>query len=85
MPIFEYHCAGCGKFFEALVLSGQREDDVRCPDCGGQDLKKQISAPFLPSSVGKPANDEIRGSCCGSNPEAKECKPGSCCGKQTEN
>lgn len=80
MPIFEYRCAGCGKIFEALVL-GRAEDQVKCPDCGGQELKKMISAPFLPSSVGKPANDEIRSSCCGSSPGEKECTPGSCCGK----
>jgi putative FmdB family regulatory protein len=82
VPIFEYRCSGCQKAFEALVLGGQREEDVRCPDCGGRDLKKLISAPFLPSSVGKPANDDIAGSCCGSSPEERECSPGSCCARQ---
>ncbi|MCL6610292.1 MAG: zinc ribbon domain-containing protein [Peptococcaceae bacterium] len=83
MPIFEYKCAGCGKVFEALVLSGRGEENVGCPKCGGKDLKKLISAPFLPSSVGKPANDDLAGPCCGSSPEEKECTPGSCCGRET--
>lgn len=83
MPIFEYRCVNCSKVFEVLILSGRGEAELKCPACGGSDLKKMISAPFLPSSVGKPANDDIApGSCCGGRPEEKECRPGSCCGKE---
>ncbi|MCL4439751.1 MAG: zinc ribbon domain-containing protein [Firmicutes bacterium] len=83
MPIFEYKCAGCGKVFESLLLGGRREDEIKCPDCGGIKLKKMISAPFLPSSVGKPA-DLSAGPCCGGSPGEKGCTPGSCCGKNSE-
>lgn len=78
MPIFEYKCNDCQKVFELLQLPGQKSEP-RCSACGSANLKKMISAPFLPSSVGKPANDEIK--CCGSSPGAKECTPGSCCGQ----
>ncbi len=81
MPIFEYKCNSCGKTFENLELPGQK-NNVMCTGCGSDDLKKLISAPFLPSSVGKPANDEIR--CCGSNARPKECTSSSCCGLQPE-
>lgn len=81
MPIFEYKCSECGRVFETLVLSGQGENSVSCPGCKGQNLKKLISAPFLPSSVGKPANDYLAAPCCGSSPGDKQCTPGSCCGK----
>ncbi len=81
MPIFEYKCGNCGKTFETLELPGQ-ENNVKCTNCGSDNLKKLISAPFLPSSVGKPANDDIR--CCGSTAGAKGCTPGSCCGQQPE-
>ncbi|MFZ5596017.1 MAG: FmdB family zinc ribbon protein [Bacillota bacterium] len=84
MPIYEFKCADCNKVFEALLLGNQREEDLKCPECGGERLKKMISAPFLPSSVGKPANDEIAGSCCGGSPDQKGCTPGSCCGKSEE-
>ncbi|HBV97005.1 MAG: FmdB family transcriptional regulator [Peptococcaceae bacterium BICA1-7] len=81
MPIFEYKCNSCGHSFEALIIGGKREEEITCPQCKGGDLKKMISAPFLPSSVGKPANDEIASkSCCGSKPDDKGCTPGSCCG-----
>lgn len=86
MPIFEYRCARCGKVFEVLQLAGASgEEQTRCPDCGGSDLKKLISAPFIPSSVGRSANEERTASCCGEDFDydecmSGECTPGSCCG-----
>jgi len=41
MPIYEYHCTGCGKDFEFM----QKFSDppkTHCPECGGE-LKKLIS------------------------------------------
>lgn len=80
MPIFEYKCVDCGKSFEVLQLAGKAGGEINCPACGGSKLEKLISAPFLPSSVGKPANEERTGSCCGGEPGANGCTPGSCCG-----
>lgn len=81
MPIYEFSCGKCNKVFEVLQLAGKDIGQPCCPDCGGTSLKKMISAPFLPSSVGKPANDELR--CCGSKaPEDKGCTPGSCCASE---
>lgn len=83
MPIFEYRCRNCQKTFEILQLPGRNGNSAECPECGGTDLEKLISAPFLPSSVGKPANEEPA-SCCGNSPGAGDCTPGSCCGKADE-
>lgn len=83
VPIFEYSCKDCGKSFEALELPGVEKKEPRCPDCSGTNVKKLISAPFLPSSVGKPANDD-HVSCCGSNSSAQGCTPGSCCGQNSD-
>jgi len=55
MPIFEYKCTDCEEVFEIIQLPG-RETEPKCTTCGGTNLKKLISAPFLPSSVGAPAN-----------------------------
>lgn len=84
MPIFEYKCNDCEKVFESLQLPGHNKQ-TRCA-CGSTNLTKLISAPFLPSSVGKPANDTA--SCPGcDSAEAKTCPganacgvPGGCCG-----
>ncbi|WP_066633013.1 FmdB family zinc ribbon protein [Desulfolucanica intricata] len=80
MPIFEYKCKACGEIFDVLQLAGKDNDQIKCPSCESSELEKLISAPFLPSSVGKPANEEKTGACCGSEPGAKGCTPGSCCG-----
>ncbi|HOV79756.1 MAG TPA: zinc ribbon domain-containing protein [Bacillota bacterium] len=83
MPIFEYKCNDCSKVFEVLQLPGQ-DNEPECANCGSRNLKKLISAPFLPSSVGKPAGDDSR--CSGKSeteecPAADRCTPGSCCGQ----
>jgi len=74
MPIFEYVCKQCGKAFEKLQLAG-RESEVKCPDCGRDEVEKKISAPFLPSSVGAPAN-ENRSSCSTGKAAETGCQPG---------
>ncbi|AEF94828.1 regulatory protein, FmdB family [Desulfotomaculum nigrificans CO-1-SRB] len=60
MPIFEFSCKACGHVFEKLQLAG-REDEIKCPKCGHTDVEKKISAPFLPSSVGRPADSASTG------------------------
>lgn len=79
MPIFEYKCK-CGKIFEILHLPGKETGRVSCPECGGTEVSRMISKPFLPSSVGAPADLSSNNSCCGGKPESEGCTPGSCCG-----
>ena len=40
MPIFDFHCTGCGKTFELFV---QSSTEPVCPECGSQQLEKQVS------------------------------------------
>ena len=40
MPIYDYHCQGCGHPFEVLVRSGTTPV---CPQCGSTALDKQVS------------------------------------------
>ncbi|NQS75599.1 MAG: zinc ribbon domain-containing protein [Peptococcaceae bacterium] len=83
MPIFEYRCNNCGKMMEVVQLPG-REQEKRC-SCGSTNLTKLISAPFLPSSVGKPANDTCCPGCdspaTDGDPETRAAcgAPGPCC------
>ena len=82
VPIFEYRCNDCGKMVEMIQLPGH-DQEKRC-SCGSTNLTKLISVPFLPSSVGKPANDT---SCPGCDSPATDCDretgacgaPGPCC------
>lgn len=81
MPIYEIKCRDCGRVGEVLVL--QSGPALVCPDCGGANTEKLMSAPS--SLTGRPGLD-LPGSgdraCCGSSPAEAGCAgPGSCCGK----
>ncbi len=43
MPIFEFVCDECGAPFEELVRSATTLEEVLCPACGSDQVKKQIS------------------------------------------
>jgi putative FmdB family regulatory protein len=60
MPIFEYHCSGCGLDFERLVRSDER---VECPECSSMKVRKQLSVVAAPRRRGG-ASDDAGGSCC---------------------
>lgn len=47
MPIYEYRCQECGEKFEKLVRSMDSAPEIKCPKCGGQKVKRLISASGL--------------------------------------
>ena len=52
MPIFEYTYEQCGKEFERVVFSGEKEG-ISCPECKSHDVKKNMSASiFMGSGIG---------------------------------
>ena len=75
MPIYEYHCNGCNKNFEYLVLG--RDETPDCPSCSGNDVRRQMSACGFVSkgSGGAPAKTAAGTSGC-SGCSATSC--GSC-------
>ena len=50
MPIYEYRCRTCRRKTTTLVLSRERERDVRCRHCGSTDLEKLWSRFASPKS-----------------------------------
>ncbi len=44
MPIYEYKCNSCEKVFTVLSLKVEEDEEVRCPYCQNEDIKKEISA-----------------------------------------
>ncbi len=72
MPIYEFHCADCGREIESL----QRIDDP-APDCDscGKPMNRQMSAT---GSIIVREHTASQAPCCG---EPGGCgQPGSCCG-----
>ena len=43
MPIYEYKCEQCGEMFEKFIRSSAQLNSLRCPECGGGDVRKMIS------------------------------------------
>jgi putative FmdB family regulatory protein len=43
MPIFEFVCQECGTPFEELVRSSNEVDEVTCPSCKSDQVRKQFS------------------------------------------
>jgi putative FmdB family regulatory protein len=50
VPIYEFVCESCGHRFEELVGThvGRRAADVRCPECGAENVERQLSASYAP-------------------------------------
>jgi len=78
MPIYEYECTKCGKTYEHLHVSEATRDDApQCPECGGADAKRLLSA----FSINQSPSFGGGKTCCGSDdPKNVGCgTPGSCC------
>ena len=51
MPIYEFHCEGCGKDSEVLVRSTEWVG-TPCPKCGSKRLSKKFSVFASTSNTG---------------------------------
>jgi len=48
MPMYDYQCRHCNRFFEELVFSSSVADEkIKCPYCGHLDAQRQLSAPAV--------------------------------------
>ena len=43
MPIYAFKCTECGEIFEQLRGMNDSDDDVRCPACGADKPRRQMS------------------------------------------
>ena len=44
MPIYEFECSSCGVRFDRLQKLSD-PDPQACPDCGGSQIKRRVTAP----------------------------------------
>ena len=61
MPIYEFVCMECESHFEELVRVGGSAD---CPDCGGSNVRKQLSV-FATHGPSEQPSFGGGGGCCG--------------------
>ncbi len=43
MPIYEFRCLDCNRFFEVLVVSSAQDDPVTCPHCHQSHFERIMS------------------------------------------
>jgi putative FmdB family regulatory protein len=43
MPLYEFICEDCGEIFEELVISAASSNQVTCPSCNSDLVRKLIS------------------------------------------
>jgi len=46
MPTYDYRCRGCGATWE-VSLRHVTDNPAACPYCGGGDLERLVSAPYV--------------------------------------
>jgi putative FmdB family regulatory protein len=66
MPLYEFICEDCGETFEELVMSANLTNQVTCPNCKSDLVRKLIStfaSKFGPGS--STLNGYSSGSSCG--------------------
>ena len=43
MPMYEYECQSCGEKFELRRSFSDSDEEIKCPKCGEQNVKRAIS------------------------------------------
>jgi putative FmdB family regulatory protein len=51
MPMYEYRCEDCGRKYEQLRRMSEADQDLHCPQCGSEKVKRQFSACAIGGST----------------------------------
>jgi putative FmdB family regulatory protein len=43
MPLYEFQCTDCDREFEELVRASTAIAEVKCPECGGDHVRRKVS------------------------------------------
>jgi putative FmdB family regulatory protein len=43
MPLYEFQCTECDRAFEELVRTSTAIAEVKCPECGGDHVRRKVS------------------------------------------
>lgn len=64
MPIYEFDCNNCGDSFDKLVRSAAAIDQVTCPDCHSNDVKKKLSLFSSHGNQSRPVSTASSAAAC---------------------
>ncbi len=60
MPIYEYRCEECGRSFEKLRKIQDADQDVQCPYCDSEEVRRQLSSFATGGGCAAPAGSRFR-------------------------
>lgn len=71
MPIYEFKCLKCEAFNEILFMGADDTVELKCSECGGEDLERILSSSSYAMAEGgsgaKPSVGTENRSCSGGN------------------
>ncbi|MEW6266545.1 MAG: zinc ribbon domain-containing protein [Thermodesulfobacteriota bacterium] len=67
MPIYEFRCLKCNQISELLFLSAEDQREIKCPQCGAEDLERVLSTTHysMAPSPGAPKASSTTKTCAG--------------------
>jgi putative FmdB family regulatory protein len=72
MPIYEFKCLKCNGYKEILIMGGDKNVDMKCDQCGSEELERIMSSTnFSVGSGGAKAGTPT-------STENRTCSGGSC-------
>ena len=73
MPIYEFRCSGCGCVQEVLTTGSGEQVEMKCRECGGEDLERVLSR------VSYTMGASSSGGASGPSATTRTCAPGQSC------
>jgi putative FmdB family regulatory protein len=70
MPIYEFKCLKCEEFVEMLVMNQDEEIEMKCPNCGSQELARVLSTTNYAMGYG-PGSGKVKS-------QTRTCPSGTC-------
>ena len=71
MPIYEFKCLKCEEYIELLIMDGDEEIKMKCPECSSEELERVLSAASYSMGLGSGAKSKVKS-------QTKTCSAGSC-------
>jgi len=71
MPIYEFKCLKCDKFIEILLMNNDDKVELKCPECGSEELERVLSATSYSMGSVSGSNSKVKS-------RTRTCSSGSC-------